>query len=783
MSFRMYHESRQGNHPKNDDYALSGKFSCGGEEGYFLAVSDGVGSKPFGNIGSQGICKALEQVLQQGYWKDLEEENETYFLEKLHQTWLQHLHGKQPKDCGATALLGIILFKEVHLFRLGDGFLCGVSSEGNTLLEVGELEFYNETHCLTQEFHPRLWEHQVCKRKTLRGIVACTDGIEVKNTNRFARDFANNLFYQEPQQIETDLQGFLACFDNDDDKTIGTLLCDVERWDESISVGKLSDFSVYDAYGTLHHCTEAISQGGQGIVYRTSTPNIAIKFQYDQDGNRQRKDLSANANFSTIGTLPIPSHCKVTLPMVPLQDYAGYVMPLLEDMQSFQHCLSVEQGNYEGGNPFLDGLLPQTDPQIQNTQNIQNIQNPQNSENTENPKHNIPSPEEQMVNYFYAYQATGGKSRRLLAYYKLATIFAGLHSRALVYGDISPNNVFLSQDLSFTNVSLIDVDNLAFPSKGQAVYTPGYVAPEVKLGKSKCSFYSDDYSFALSLFYQLTGTHPFQGALFEETPEESILVDYADNVQGEKADRGEMPWIYDEDDDSNGISSTVIPAELILSKELFSFFQRCFSAKGQKTRLSRPSSFQWIEMLGRELDRSISCPHCHMDTVWDEETGCFLQSSESSESSEEHKLPLCPWCDGALPLVKISSYLSDRRGKKEGEAFWFFVAPWTGDVTFPLRLVTGGKVLSGSGQEIIDETLGRFSMKKGKKLLTQLSHRYQYKLKQKEGGFRKNAWQFQVGDSGFQLLCEDAEEKRYYLLEVEYPDVICEKRRNPGVKL
>ncbi|MFI3250505.1 MAG: protein phosphatase 2C domain-containing protein [Eubacteriales bacterium] len=754
MPRRIYQVSRKGAHPVNQDSARTAQVG----EATLLMVSDGVGSKKYSEVGSQSICNAAQTLLSQKEilpteTKATKKEVESYLTE-LHTLWKQGLEGRSPKDCGATALIAVIYPEQTHLFRLGDGFLCAVTSRESILLTDGEEGFINTTNCLHEELEIDLWEYQSCQTKGLRGVIACSDGVKLEKPEQFSRDFLNAVFYDTPATIEKIITDTIDYQTNSDDKTMTVYLAEIDVWEQHIAVQERENFDVYDANGQIHHCTQMISQGGQGAVYRTTTPNIAIKFEFSE-GTRTRdsRNIDRNKMFAAIRRLPIPEHCEVTLPLVPLQDYVGYVMELLEDMDSFTTCFSLGGGIYRGGNPFFDSLLPMR-------------------------KGIPPTPQERMVSHFYKYQLTGGKRRRLLAYYKLATLFAGLHSRGLVFGDLSPNNVFLSRELDYTNVWLIDVDNLSYQEQAKRVCTPGVVAPEVWTRSAPCSFYSDDYSFALALFAQLTGSHPFHGALYhgEEDLEESMIDPYAENRQDQMRDSGEFPWIYDKQDPSNDCNNTILPVNYILSKGLMDTFDTCFCEKGRRSRTSRPSAMQWIAMIAQELDHTISCPHCHMESVWEEgqdtlqDPHTYWNNQPPTPNPDRH----CPWCGKSIPVVTVRSYPCNKRGVKQGEPIWFYVSEWREQITLPLRLFTGPRVRTEAGQE--GEIFGQITHKNHKEApnehppqltLSQFHSDYNIQLQEEDGSFRSDARKFKRSASALNILCTDRKEKQYYLLELE----------------
>jgi serine/threonine protein kinase len=110
---------------------------------------------------------------------------------------------------------------------------------------------------------------------------------------------------------------------------------------------------------------------------------------------------------------------------------------------------------------------------------------------------------------------TGGLVRRLWIGARIAAVFERLHSRGLVYGDVSSNNIMVSKAVAFTEVSLIDLDNLFYFGERDAadLWTPWYSAPEVAIDFQVPTFASDNFSLAVVLFELLTMVHPFKDGL------------------------------------------------------------------------------------------------------------------------------------------------------------------------------------------------------------------------------------------------------------------------------
>lgn len=407
-----------------------------------------------------------------------------------------------------------------------------------------------------------------------------------------------------------------------------------------------------DIYGYTHNTTSEISRGGQGIVFRTENPNIAVKVALNSLGNGFSEDSSDNEVFESLRLLPIPSKINLTLPQATLRKFSGYVMTLLDDMESFESAFDYSfQTKCGYTNEWLESLG--------------------NDDITE---------------MFGQYMMSGGLRRRLNAYLHISEMLSQLHSNGLVYCDFSTKNAFISSSKENNNIWLIDADNLDYQEKTlkSGYYTPGFGAPEVIKGKG-CTFYSDSYAFAVSLYWQITGTHPFKGALLESNFDDDD--DFADDHE-EKAYSGEYPWVNDAEDDSNH-TDTCIPHELIISSRLNELFQKEFSEEGRTKRHTRPTMFEWVHQLSFELDHTIRCQKCQMDY--------------------DYSLETCPWCDNVNDVITFESFESNNQ-------IWSYTHE-IGDesVSVPMRLINGFR------NKQIDDIAFKYEKKQDKIIISELN--------------------------------------------------------------
>ena len=299
--------------------------------------------------------------------------------------------------------------------------------------------------------------------------------------------------------------------------------------------GKLAD-----QYGNQHQLGDELARGGQGVVYRTSDADLAIK----QPLGRRRRARSILRPPAAVPERPLPAaaptHPCLAPACRPAGPEPGYVMKLLSEMAPFSAFeLSGDQREELASRAAPDWLAGIKD------------------KNTALP----------LVHY----AKSGSTKRRLLALAKAAAILARLHAAGLVYGDISPNNCFMGESDS-PDVWLIDADNLRFElvQGGSSVYTPRYGAPEIVQGTDRARPRTDAWAFAVMAFETLALVHPFIGQKVLDPDEDEGGWDAEPVAEGAPADldeqayAGYLPFVDDENDDSNRALSG-LPRGLVLT--------------------------------------------------------------------------------------------------------------------------------------------------------------------------------------------------------------------------
>jgi len=325
---------------------------------------------------------------------------------------------------------------------------------------------------------------------------------------------------------------------------------------------------VVDEYGASYECLAMIGEGGQGKVWKTNHQNTLVKTFSIRD-EKKRADWLAQIKRvlrQDLDALSIARPQAIVVKPLP-----GYVMELMDGLHSLQEEMESSFAALVEG----DGLK--------------------------------------------GYLQTGGLKRRLHILRGLADTLSQLHARGLAYGDLSPNNIFVSKEVSQSRVWLIDADNISVNERqgDEHLYSPGYGAPEVVRGDSGINSLTDAWSFAVIAYSLLTLQHPFTTGIRVQDGEPEIE---------EAALLGELPWVNDSNDDSNSATGG-IPIDLIARSGLRELFKRCFE-DGKNNSWERPTLSEWRSVLNHAVSMIQNCtnPEC-MSTHYKSDTCPFCGES------------------------------------------------------------------------------------------------------------------------------------------------------------
>jgi len=175
---------------------------------------------------------------------------------------------------------------------------------------------------------------------------------------------------------------------------------------------------------------------------------------------------------------------------------------------------------------------------------------------------------------------------------------------AFSYQDLSPGNFFINKDTG--DVLVCDNDNVAPNGVNLGVGgTPGYMAPEVVLGKSTPNTDTDLFSLAVILFELFFMSHPLDGAncckypCLTQAAEQDL---YAVNPTFVMDKSGANPPV-------RGVHSNLIRLWPVYPDFLHDAFSKAFG-EGMKDANKRLTEREWQKILYQLLAEAIVCPKC-----------------------------------------------------------------------------------------------------------------------------------------------------------------------------
>lgn len=329
--------------------------------------------------------------------------------------------------------------------------------------------------------------------------------------------------------------------------------------------------TIKDNKGNVYVLDFVLGHGGQGMVCKTKDKAIAVKFVMKDDHVLQDDkyyDLYSN-KINDVIVMNIDSDINLCHPYTMLErPYCGYVMHVLSNLKPVSNLIYDPNSDNGLDSQFLE---------------------------------------------------SGGLKKRLEVLIELARTLARLHSKGIVYCDISPSNVFFSDTENFSKVWLIDCDNLKYTNDNKkGIFTPGYGAPEVALNVTSNTIFSDCFSFAVLAFKVLTSRNPFEVNYDDIASSDGWDATTKSSSDEDNISANNIPWLFE-----NGVIQKEY-FDHFLTKKLIVLFDKTFSKNGRCNPESRPSMQEWYSILkdcyfsinkcqcGRYIFAGEKeCPFCH----------------------------------------------------------------------------------------------------------------------------------------------------------------------------
>jgi len=196
------------------------------KNGSALAVSDGLGSKPYSDVGSKAACLSVIQAAC--IFNQHDECNYKYLSQLIHALWVLKTGKLKPNDCAATCLFAFQKNEKIILGRLGDGMAIAAGKNKCVVLEDTKKDsFSNITDCLDDSYNAGKWEVRMIPAEDIEVVILCTDGVANGVNTEKVQEFALDLFEcyktMERKKRLREIADWLNKWPISDDKTLACM--------------------------------------------------------------------------------------------------------------------------------------------------------------------------------------------------------------------------------------------------------------------------------------------------------------------------------------------------------------------------------------------------------------------------------------------------------------------------------------------------------------------------------------------------------------------------------
>lgn len=202
-----------------------------------IVVSDGVGSKPLSNFGSEAACLSVKLVAQ-AYRIKLDilphPINRDLLFEQIKTNWLSVVSPLNSRECSATCLFAFRTGDGfIQVGMLGDGLASALKSDGTIVLLVEDKThgFSNTTSALSPNVLSKDWRYFSLPEHSCVAVLLCTDGVadDLDNVEGFVADFIDSHRVLSTISANRRVREMLEKWPtpkHSDDKTIACLFCE-----------------------------------------------------------------------------------------------------------------------------------------------------------------------------------------------------------------------------------------------------------------------------------------------------------------------------------------------------------------------------------------------------------------------------------------------------------------------------------------------------------------------------------------------------------------------------
>lgn len=157
-----------------------------------IVISDGLGSKPFSDIGSDAACLAVACAAQAYHGNS--QTDHSSMSDYIKAYWLSLIVPLEPRDCAATCLFAWRLGDGlIRLGMLGDGLVAALKADGSiaAMLDDKSQGFSNMTAALSPNSSENDWRHLSLPEEECEAVLLCTDGVldDLDNIEGFVQGF------------------------------------------------------------------------------------------------------------------------------------------------------------------------------------------------------------------------------------------------------------------------------------------------------------------------------------------------------------------------------------------------------------------------------------------------------------------------------------------------------------------------------------------------------------------------------------------------------------------